>query len=70
MKILVLGLDGADPELLLGDDQLTNIRGLMEAGCYGRLESIIPPITVPALDLHGNQPRPRLARCLRLPRPR
>ena len=48
MKILVLGLDGADPELLLGDDRLTNIRGLMEAGCYGRLESIIPPITVPA----------------------
>ena len=48
MKILVLGLDGADPELLLGDDRLTNVRGLMEAGCYGRLESIIPPITVPA----------------------
>ena len=48
MKILVIGLDGADPELLLGDDRLTNIRGLMEAGCYGRLESIIPPITVPA----------------------
>jgi len=48
MKILVIGLDGADPELLLGDERLTNIRGLMEAGCYGRLESIIPPITVPA----------------------
>ncbi len=48
MKILVIGLDGADPELLLGDDRLTNIRGLMEAGCYGQLESIIPPITVPA----------------------
>lgn len=48
MKILVLGLDGADPELLLGDERLTNIRGLMEVGCFGRLESIIPPITVPA----------------------
>ena len=48
MKILVIGLDGADPDLLLADERLANIRGLMEAGCYGRLESIIPPITVPA----------------------
>ncbi len=48
MKILVIGLDGAAPEILLEDDRLANIRCLMEAGCYGRLESIVPPITVPA----------------------
>ena len=48
MKILVIGLDGAAPEILLEDDRLTNIRCLMENGCYGRLESIVPPITVPA----------------------
>src|SRR5262249_30431069 len=48
MKILVIGLDCAAPELLLGDDRLENLRRLMEAGCHGRLESIIPPITVPA----------------------
>ncbi|MDX2044205.1 MAG: alkaline phosphatase family protein [Acidobacteriota bacterium] len=48
MKILVIGLDAAVPELLFGDEKLTNIRRLMEAGSYGRLESIIPPITVPA----------------------
>jgi predicted AlkP superfamily phosphohydrolase/phosphomutase len=48
MKILVIGLDCAAPELLFGDERLTNIRRLMEAGCYGRLESVIPPITVPA----------------------
>lgn len=48
MKILVIGLDCAAPELLLGDDALGNIRQLMEAGAYGRLESVIPPITVPA----------------------
>ena len=48
MKILVLGLDGATPEILLDDDRLANIRCLMEAGAYGRLESIVPPITVPA----------------------
>jgi len=48
MKILVLGLDCAAPEILLGDERLGNIRRLMGIGCYGRLESVIPPITVPA----------------------
>ncbi|MEX0713307.1 MAG: alkaline phosphatase family protein [Pirellulales bacterium] len=48
MKVLVIGLDCAAPELLLGEPRLTHMRRLMEAGCHGRLESIIPPITVPA----------------------
>jgi predicted AlkP superfamily phosphohydrolase/phosphomutase len=48
MKILVIGLDAAVPELLLGDERLSNVRRLMEMGCHGRLESIVPPITVPA----------------------
>ncbi len=48
MKILVLGLDCAAPELLFGYDDLPNIRRLMEIGAYGRLESVVPPITVPA----------------------
>jgi predicted AlkP superfamily phosphohydrolase/phosphomutase len=48
MKFLVIGLDCAAPEILLGDDTLTNIRSLMARGCYGRLESVVPPITVPA----------------------
>ncbi len=48
MKILVIGLDGAVPELLFGDERLIHFRRLMENGCYGRLESVIPPITVPA----------------------
>jgi predicted AlkP superfamily phosphohydrolase/phosphomutase len=48
VKILVLGLDCAAPEILLEDERLNNIRGLMEAGSYGRLESVVPPITVPA----------------------
>ena len=47
MKILVVGLDCAAPELLLGEE-LPNIRRLMEGGLYGRLESVIPPITIPA----------------------
>ena len=48
MKICVLGLDCAAPEVLLGDARLTNIRKLMARGTFGRLESVIPPITVPA----------------------
>jgi predicted AlkP superfamily phosphohydrolase/phosphomutase len=48
MKILIVGLDCAAPELLFGDEKLVNFRRLMESGCYGRLESVIPPITVPA----------------------
>lgn len=48
MKILVVGLDCAAPELLFEQECLTNIRRLMEGGCWGRLESVIPPITVPA----------------------
>jgi len=48
MKILVLGLDCAAPEILFGDERLTSIRRLMSIGAWGRLESVIPPITVPA----------------------
>jgi len=48
MKILVIGLDCASPEILLNDERLVNIRRLMDMGCFGKLESIIPPITIPA----------------------
>jgi predicted AlkP superfamily phosphohydrolase/phosphomutase len=48
MKICVLGLDCAAPEIILRDDRLVNIRRLMDLGVYGRLESVTPPITVPA----------------------
>ena len=47
-KICVLGLDCAAPEVVFADDRLINLRRLMNAGVYGRLESVIPPITVPA----------------------
>jgi predicted AlkP superfamily phosphohydrolase/phosphomutase len=48
MKICVLGLDCAAPGIVFNDEQLVNIRSLMANGFYGRLESVIPPITVPA----------------------
>lgn len=47
-RILLVGLDCAAPELLLGDERLVHIRHLMQIGCFGRLESVVPPITVPA----------------------
>jgi predicted AlkP superfamily phosphohydrolase/phosphomutase len=48
MKICVLGLDCATPQIVFRDERLTNVRRLMDAGVWGRLESTIPPITVPA----------------------
>src|SRR5882757_6722038 len=48
MKICVLGLDCAAPEVVFGDERLVNLRRLMDLGVYGRLESVYPPITVPA----------------------
>ena len=45
---MVIGLDCAAPEILFNTTGLKNIRRLMERGCWGRLESVIPPITVPA----------------------
>ncbi|WP_337173995.1 alkaline phosphatase family protein [Paludisphaera sp.] len=48
MKILVIGLEGATPEIVFQDERLTTLRGLMEAGCHGLLESVTPPTPVPA----------------------
>ncbi|MGB9106469.1 MAG: alkaline phosphatase family protein [Terriglobales bacterium] len=48
LKICILGLDCAAPEILFGDSRLQNVRKLMGRGVWGRLESVIPPITVPA----------------------
>jgi predicted AlkP superfamily phosphohydrolase/phosphomutase len=48
MRICILGLDCCAPEIIFADEGLTNIRRLMDAGVWGRLESVIPPITVPA----------------------
>jgi predicted AlkP superfamily phosphohydrolase/phosphomutase len=48
MKICILGLDCCAPEVVFGDERLVNIRRLMDAGLYGRLQSVVPPITVPA----------------------
>src|SRR5262249_55269428 len=49
-KVMVIGLDCADPELVFGPwlDELPNIKRVLEAGVHGKLRSVTPPITVPA----------------------
>src|SRR5436853_4565554 len=48
MKICILGVDCAAPDVIFEDERLVNLRRLMDIGTYGRLRSVIPPITVPA----------------------
>ncbi len=50
MKVLVIGLDAAPPELLFEKfiDKLPNFKKLISNGVYGRLRSCIPAITIPA----------------------
>ena len=47
---MVIGLDCAEPSLVLERwrGELPNLSRLMERGRYGRLTSVVPPITVPA----------------------
>jgi predicted AlkP superfamily phosphohydrolase/phosphomutase len=47
---MLIGLDCAEPSLVLERwrDELPTLSGLMDRGAYGRLTSVIPPITVPA----------------------
>ncbi|MFI5271414.1 MAG: alkaline phosphatase family protein [Ktedonobacterales bacterium] len=49
-RVLVIGLDCAAPELVFERwrEQLPTFSRLMDQGIYGRLESCVPPITVPA----------------------
>jgi predicted AlkP superfamily phosphohydrolase/phosphomutase len=47
-RLLIIGLDCVPPEFVFERFDLPNLRALMRQGSYGPLESIIPPITVPA----------------------
>src|SRR4051812_37480592 len=85
---MVIGLDCAEPTLVFERwrDRLPTLSGLMERGCWGRLTSVIPPITVPAWScmmasrtpgdlgtrvvLHAGEPPAGRPRHLRLPHPR
>src|SRR6266566_503600 len=49
-RLVIIGLDCAEPSLVFEQwrDDLPNLSRLMQQGSYGRLESCIPAITVPA----------------------
>jgi predicted AlkP superfamily phosphohydrolase/phosphomutase len=49
-KVMVIGLDCAPPEHIFDEyaGDIPNLTKLRENGVYGPLESIVPPITVPA----------------------
>ena len=50
VRVAVIGLDCATPALLFRDlaAEVPNIAALMQRGMHGELESITPPITIPA----------------------
>jgi predicted AlkP superfamily phosphohydrolase/phosphomutase len=50
MKVVVIGLDSAVPDLVFNQwqDELPNLRSLAKEGIWGELLSTHPPITVPA----------------------
>jgi len=49
-KVLVIGLDCADPDLTFNQlkDDMPNLSTLIDEGSYGKLRSVTPPITNPA----------------------
>lgn len=49
-RVLIIGLDSAEPSLVFDQyrDTLPNLHRLISQGAFGRIESTLPPITVPA----------------------
>ena len=49
-KVFVFGIDGAPPEYVFGAwlKELPNIKSIMDKGCYGSLQSTIPPLSAVA----------------------
>jgi predicted AlkP superfamily phosphohydrolase/phosphomutase len=49
-RVAVIGLDCGTPQLLFDElaDEVPNINALMQGGMHGPLQSITPPITIPA----------------------
>jgi len=49
-RVLLFGVDGSAPGLIFDKwrDELPNINSLMKKGCYAKLNSTIPPVTISA----------------------
>jgi len=51
MRLVIIGLDGANFNVLsplMERGLMPNLKMLISNGCYGELESVIPPVTAPA----------------------
>ena len=50
MKVIIVGWDCGSPQLIFDKfkDKLVNVKKIMDEGVWGRLRSVVPPITVPA----------------------
>lgn len=60
-KMLVIGLDGACWDLInewVENSELPNIKKLRDGGCWGPMESCIPPITCPAWHCYATGKNP------------
>jgi predicted AlkP superfamily phosphohydrolase/phosphomutase len=60
-KMLVIGLDGACWDLIvrwIESGELPNIKRLKERGCWGPMQSCIPPITCPAWHCYATGKNP------------
>jgi predicted AlkP superfamily phosphohydrolase/phosphomutase len=62
MKLLVVSLGSAVPEVLLGEERLTNLRRLMHAGCFGRLDGVVAPISANSHSTSALTVRDEIAR--------
>ncbi|MFH1415728.1 MAG: alkaline phosphatase family protein [Elusimicrobiota bacterium] len=49
-KVLIIGWDCAAPRLVFDRfrDKLPNVKNILETGFWGRMRTVIPPITIPA----------------------
>jgi len=47
MKFAIIGLDGADPNLIKNWD-MPNLKKIMKEGSHGKYRSVLPPVTAPA----------------------
>jgi len=49
-KVFLFGIDGAPPEVIFGEwlDELPNMKRLMDRGCWTRINSTTPPVSVTA----------------------
>lgn len=66
MKTLVIGIDGACMDLIkqyANDGKLPAFNKLMKEGCYGNLESVTPPLTIPAWNCLASGKNPGKLGC-------